>query len=57
MKRRNFLVAAGAALVAGCNRIAETNAGKAVLDAADSWHKNAHKNLQTLDALRPRRVR
>ena len=41
MKRRNFLVAAGAALVAGCNRIADTNAGKAVLDAADSWHKNA----------------
>ena len=47
MKRRNFLVAAGAALVAGCNRIAETNAGKAVLDAADSWHKNAQRLLTT----------
>ena len=53
MKRRNFLVAAGAALVAGCNRIAETNAGKAVLDAADSWHKNAQRLLTSRDALAP----
>ena len=43
----------GAALVAGCNRIAETNAGKAVLDAADSWHKNAQRLLTSRDALAP----
>ncbi|MBX7480907.1 molybdopterin-dependent oxidoreductase [Qipengyuania qiaonensis] len=53
MKRRNFLVAAGAAFVAGCNRIAETDAGKAVLNAAESWHKSAHRLLVDREALAP----
>ena len=53
MKRRNFLVAAGAVLVAGCNRIADTNVGKAVLDAAESWHKSAHRWLTNHEALAP----
>jgi DMSO/TMAO reductase YedYZ molybdopterin-dependent catalytic subunit len=53
MRRRNFLVAAGAAFVAGCNRIAETDAGKAVLDTAESWHKGAHRLLSDRKTLAP----
>ncbi len=51
--RRNFLVAAGAALVAGCNRVADSGAGKALLGAADSWHKAAHRLLTGRNALAP----
>ena len=53
MKRRNFLVAAGAAFVAGCNRIAETDVGKSLLDAAEGWHKGAHRLLTDRTALAP----
>ena len=53
MKRRNFLAAAGAAIVAGCNRIAETDAGKSLLDAAEGWHKGAHRLFSDRKALAP----
>ena len=53
MRRRNFLAAAGAALVAGCNRVADTGAGKALLGAAESWHERAHRLLTQRDALAP----
>jgi DMSO/TMAO reductase YedYZ molybdopterin-dependent catalytic subunit len=53
MKRRNFLVAAGAAFVAGCNRIAESDAGKSLLDAAEGWHKGAQRLLTGRRALAP----
>ena len=53
MKRRNFLVAAGATFLAGCNRIAETPAGKTLLDAAEGWHKGAQRLLTDRKALAP----
>ncbi len=53
MKRRNFLVAAGAAFVAGCNRIAETDAGKSLRGAAEKWHERAHRLLTDRKALAP----
>lgn len=53
MKRRNFLVAAGAAFVAGCNKIADTGAGKSLLGAAEKWHETAHRLLTDRTALAP----
>lgn len=53
MKRRNFLVAAGAAIVAGCNRVADTDAGSSLLGAAERWHKSAHRLLTNREALAP----
>ncbi|MFW2348815.1 molybdopterin-dependent oxidoreductase [Qipengyuania sp.] len=53
MKRRNFLVAAGAAFVAGCNRIAESVAGKSLLYAAEGWHRGAQRLLTGRRALAP----
>ena len=51
MKRRNFLAVAGAAFVAGCNKVAETGPGRSLLGAAESWHKSAHRFLTNRDAL------
>ena len=51
MKRRNFLVAAGAAFVAGCNKVAETGPGRSLLNAAEGWHRGAHRLLTSRDAL------
>lgn len=53
MKRRNFLVGIGAAFVAGCNRIAESDAGARMLGAAERWHKGAHRLLTDRTALAP----
>ncbi|WP_370030172.1 molybdopterin-dependent oxidoreductase [Qipengyuania mesophila] len=53
MRRRNFLVAAGAAFVAGCNRIAESEAGKSLLGAAEGWHQGAQRLLTGRRALAP----
>ena len=53
MKRRNFLVAAGAAFVAGCNKVAESAPGAKLLSAAESWHKTAHRFLTDREALAP----
>ena len=36
MKRRNFLVTLGAAFVAGCNRVADSQPGQALLGAAEN---------------------
>ncbi|MDG6079642.1 molybdopterin-binding protein [Erythrobacter litoralis] len=51
MRRRNFLVAAGAAFVAGCNRVADSKPAARLLDAAESWHKSAQRFLNPPDAL------
>ena len=51
MKRRNFLAVAGAAFVAGCNKVAETGPGRSLLGAAESWHKGAHRFLTNREAL------
>lgn len=53
MRRRNFLVAAGAALLAGCNRFAESAAGAKLLSAAERWHRGAHRFLRDREALAP----
>ncbi|GAA3799319.1 molybdopterin-binding protein [Qipengyuania pelagi] len=53
MKRRNFLVAAGAAFLAGCNKVAESAPGAKLLSAAESWHKTAHRFLTDREALAP----
>lgn len=53
MRRRNFLVAATAGLLAGCNRVAETATGQRLLGAAESWHKAAHRLLSRPQALAP----
>ncbi len=51
MKRRNFLAAASAAFVAGCNRVADSAPGTRLFAAAEDWHKSAHRLLNPRDAL------
>ena len=53
MKRRNFLAAASAAFLAGCNRVAESESGKALLGTAEKWHERAHRLLTDRTALAP----
>ncbi len=53
MRRRNFLVAAGAAVLAGCNKVAESAPGARLLSAAERWHKGAHRLLTNREALAP----
>ena len=53
MKRRGFLAVMGAAFVAGCNKIAESETGSRLLGAAEGWHKSAHRFLQDRKALAP----
>ncbi len=53
MRRRNFLAAAGALYASGCNRIAETAPGASLLNAADGWHRAAHRLLNPPGALAP----
>ncbi|WP_324827071.1 molybdopterin-dependent oxidoreductase [Qipengyuania zhejiangensis] len=53
MKRRGFLAAAGAAFVAGCNKIADSDAGGRLLSAAEKWHMSAHRLLTDRTALAP----
>lgn len=45
MKRRNFLVAAGASLLAGCSKIGETQWFDTLADTAESWHRGLHRAL------------
>ena len=53
MKRRNFLAAASAAFLAGCNRVAESESGTALLGAAEKGHERAHRLLTDRTALAP----
>lgn len=53
MKRRGFLVGLGAAFLAGCNRVAESDTGTKLLGAAEKWHKSAHRLLNNRQALAP----
>ena len=53
MKRRGFLAAIGAAFVAGCNKVAESDAGASLLSAAERWHRGAHRLLTSRTALAP----
>ncbi len=53
MKRRGFLAAAGAAFVAGCNKVADSDVGARLLSAAEKWHMGAHRLLSNREALAP----
>lgn len=57
MRRRNFLAAAGAGLVAGCNRVAESAPGSRLLAAAENWHRGAQRLLNPPGALAPEYAR
>ena len=51
MKRRGFIAGVGALLVAGCNKVADSKPGAALLDAAEDWHRKAHRALSSRTAL------
>lgn len=53
MRRRGVLAGLGALWVAGCNRVAESDTGTVLLDAADKWHMRAHRALTGDKALAP----
>ena len=53
MRRRNFLVGASAAVLAGCNRMADSEIGTGLLDAGEDWHRGAQRFLNPRDALAP----
>lgn len=53
MKRRGFLAVLGAAFVAGCNKVAKSDAGSKLLGAAEKWHEGAHRFLTNREALAP----
>ncbi len=45
MKRRNFLMAMGAGLLAGCKEISRSDWFGAIVDGAESWHRGIHRAL------------
>ncbi|MGB3165965.1 MAG: molybdopterin-dependent oxidoreductase [Alteraurantiacibacter sp.] len=45
MRRRNFLMAAGAGLLAGCTKIGETAWFEKLVDGAEGWHRGLHRAL------------
>jgi DMSO/TMAO reductase YedYZ molybdopterin-dependent catalytic subunit len=51
MKRRGFIAGIGALVVAGCNKVADSKPGAALLDAAEDWHRKAHRALSSRNAL------
>ena len=53
MKRRSVLAGLGALWVAGCNKVAESDAGAKLLSAAEKWHMGAHRLLSDRKALAP----
>ena len=57
MRRRNFIAAASASLLAGCNRIADSETGGRFIRAADDWHKTVQRFLNPPGALAPEYTR
>ena len=57
MRRRNFLAASGASLLAGCNRFADSDSGGRLLHAAEGWHRRAQRLLHPAAALAPEYTR
>ena len=53
MKRRNVIVGLGALITAGCNKIADSAAGRAIFDASERLHEGAHGLLTSRTALAP----
>lgn len=57
MQRRGFLAAASATVLAGCNRIADSEAGGRFVRTADTWHKSVQRLLNPPGALAPEYTR
>ncbi len=53
MRRRGFLAAAGASVLSGCNRMAESERGRRLFKAAEDWHRTAQRLLNPPRALAP----
>ena len=53
MKRRSMLAALGAAFVAGCSKIGETQAFRSLASKSDDWHQGLHNMLGRRTALAP----
>ncbi len=45
MKRRNFLVAAGSAFLAGCSKIGDSKWFENLVDGVEGWHRGLHRTL------------
>jgi DMSO/TMAO reductase YedYZ molybdopterin-dependent catalytic subunit len=45
MQRRNFIVAAGAAFLAGCSKIGDSAWFGRLVDGAEGWHRGLHRAL------------
>ncbi|RJY10213.1 molybdopterin-dependent oxidoreductase [Aurantiacibacter aquimixticola] len=45
MRRRNFLVAAGATFLTGCSKIGDTEWFAKLVDGAENWHRGLHRAL------------
>ena len=51
MKRRSVIAGIGALFVAGCNKVADSKPGASLLNAAEEWHRKAHRTLSSRTAL------
>ena len=58
MRRRNFLVALGASVVAGCDAVGDSSWFGKVVDRAQNWHRGLHRALGVgLIAMAPEFIR
>lgn len=53
MRRRSLLAGVTAAFASGCAKVADSAAGHTLLEAAEDWHKDAHRLITGRDALVP----
>ncbi len=51
MKRRSFIVGASALFLGACSKVGETKVGSSLLNAAEDWHRKAHRALSSRTAL------
>lgn len=51
MKRRAVMAGIGALFVGACSKVAESRIGASLLDAAEDWHRKAHRALADRNAL------
>ncbi|MGB3753022.1 MAG: molybdopterin-binding protein [Parerythrobacter sp.] len=49
--RRGFIAGMGALFVAGCSKVADSDAGKALFRASQGWHQKVHRSLADRMAL------
>lgn len=53
MKRRNLIAGMAGLMAAGCSRVADSKLGQSLFDAAEGWHRQAHRALADRQALVP----